>query len=384
MYFTLNRCRYVISSYMPLTILEDANIVVDGGKIVCIGECHGYNNYDRIDCREKVAAPAFGNAHIHTASILKYVGDLDLRRAITMAMINMASNGIAAFQSMDEEYIEIINAAKNIGLRVRAGPVIKSEKCESFNIEGVSYNLYSPIISIENLLEIDEEALKSCMENLLNKELDIQIPVSRTVEEVLKFKRRKGLLPVEYLARNNLLSGRVVLSHVNWISSWELESIVHYRPRVAICPYSDVLSGINGIPPIKTLLEKNVIVGIGTETFIHRGSSNMLKDISSIVALYRYSNTDIEVEQVMQLATQGSYSVMNINAGTIEVGREADIAILSVKRMKYSVHTKRVLPLIIHESYVDSTIVNGSIVWSVDEMDRYTRLLDSSRYPASI
>ncbi len=375
MYLTLSRCRYVIPSYVPLRMVEDADIVIDGGRIVCVGSCYGYYSHDKIDCREKVAAPAFGNAHIHVASILKYLDSLDPRKAIAIAIINMASNGIAAFQSIDSEYSIIVEAAKNIGLRVRAGPIIKDGRCE-FPDKDISYDLYSPIVSIENLLEVNEEMLEGCIKNLLNKNFDIQISVSRTVEETLKFKRRKGFFPIEYLVKNGLLSNRVVLSHINWVSSWELESIVYYKPKVVICPYSDALFSINGIPPIKTILERNVVIGIGTETFAYRGSSNILKDIASIVALYRYSNTNIEMEQAMHLATQGSYSIMNINAGTIETGREADIVVFDIRRLKYGLYNnKQILPLIIHESYVDLTTVKGNIVWSLDEVDKYMKFL---------
>uniref|UniRef100_A0A7C5UWI6 Amidohydrolase-related domain-containing protein n=1 Tax=Ignisphaera aggregans TaxID=334771 RepID=A0A7C5UWI6_9CREN len=252
MNLTLHQCRYIISSYSPLKILEDSDIVIDNGRVVCLGQCYGYRGYDKVDCKEKVVAPAFGNAHIHLYTILKVINEQNPYRALLIAILNMAANGIAAFQSMDENYKTVVEAAKSIGLRVKAGPIIKNKKCDEYiSIEKLGYRLYTPIISIENLLEVDEEVLESCIELLLNRNIDIQISVSRTIEETLKFKRIKKLFPVEYLVKKNLLSNKIILTHINWISSWELESIVYYRPRVVVCPYSDALSNINGLPPLK-------------------------------------------------------------------------------------------------------------------------------------
>lgn len=377
MYLILYRCRYVVSSYSPLKILEDSSIVVDGGTIVCAGECRGYSSYDRIDCREMVAVPAFGNAHVHIHTILKALNDRDLYKASLIAVLNMAANGIAAFQSIDRDYSVVVEAAKAVGLRVRAGPIIETGD-RAIQIESMGYDLYTPVVSIENLLEIDEGLVEYYIHNLLNRNIDVNISVSRTVEETLKFRREKGVFPVEYLAKKNLLSDKMMLSHINWVSSWELESIAYSRPRVIVCPYSDTLSGISGIPPIKPLLDKGVVVGVGTESFEYRYSSSMLIDVASIIALYRYSNTYIEVEQALNLATQGSYRAMNISAGTIDLGKEADIAILDIKKIKYYPYLKQTLPLLLYESHVDTTIVKGNIVWSIDEVDRYMRTLFKS------
>jgi len=377
MNLTLHQCRYIISSYSPLKILEDSDIVIDNGRVVCLGQCYGYRGYDKVDCKEKVVAPAFGNAHIHLYTILKVINEQNPYRALLIAILNMAANGIAAFQSMDENYKTVVEAAKSIGLRVKAGPIIKNKKCDEYiSIEKLGYRLYTPIISIENLLEVDEEVLESCIELLLNRNIDIQISVSRTIEETLKFKRIKKLFPVEYLVKKNLLSNKIILTHINWISSWELESIVYYRPRVVVCPYSDALSNINGLPPLKNLLDKEIVIGIGTDNFEYRYSVNMSKDISAIIALYRYSNIYIDVEQAMNIATQGSYNVMNINAGNIEVGKEADIIVFDIRRFKYGTFIKQSLPfLILYEGYIDTTIVNGNIVWSIDELDKYMKIL---------
>ena len=373
MYLILHRCRYVVSSYSPLKVLEDSSVVVDDGAIVCVGECRGYNGYDRIDCKERAAVPAFGNAHVHIHTILKTLNNCDLYKASLIAVLNMAANGIAAFQSIDKDYSVVVKAAKAIGLRVRAGPIIAGDK--SIQIEDVGHDLYTPIVSVENLLEIDEGLLEYHIHNLLNRNIDVNISVSRTIEEALKFKREKGVFPIEYLAKKNLLSNKIMLSHINWVSSWEVESIAYSRPRIVVCPYSDTLFGISGLPPIKPLLDRGVVIGIGTESFEHRYSSSMLSDIASIIALYRYSNTYIEIEQALDIATQGSYRAMNINAGAIDLGKEADIALFNIRKMKYYPHFKQIPPLLLYESHVDATMVKGNMVWSIDEVDRYMRIL---------
>lgn len=127
-------------------------------------------------------------------------------------------------------------------------------------------------------------------------------------------------------------SGKTVMAHCVHLSDKEMELLKRKQVYIAHCPESNINLS-SGIAPVRTFLQKNMHVGIGTDVAAGT-SANMLQAVRfAIQASKMYwrlcdeTKKPLSVEEAFYLATKGGGSFFG-RVGSFEAGYEYDAVVL--------------------------------------------------------
>ncbi|NPA97477.1 MAG: amidohydrolase family protein [Crenarchaeota archaeon] len=399
MSIALRKCRFVLIpiDYDHFSVLEHADIIVEDGRIACIGDrCEKPRGVDSIDCSEAVAIPAFGNAHTHAAmvSLRGYADDYELfewldvvwraerfidsdavRYGTRLACIEMSMGGVGAFQDMYYHPEVVAEEARRAGLRVRTGPIAGMHSLDLRPWLARSNHLFKPVINVHALYTLDRDVLEEAFENAKRFGVDVHIHLSETRREVYLVRRKFGYTPVEVLERMGWLSDRVVAVHLNWVTSWELQYLARSRAKAVICPVNGGKLAVGSFPPFREMIDAGIVTGMGSDGACSANRLSILTQVRTAILLYRlsYWDTRVRASNALYAATVGSYLAMGFEPPTMRVGAPADIAIISLRKpWMRPARSSRVLSEVAYsaeDSDVVTTIVGGRIVWSADRAE---------------
>lgn len=380
----LQNCRYLVTytSDNRLVVLEDVDVVVEDGVITGVGRNLDVpRGVDKLYLREHIVMPGLVNAHTHAAmTILRgYADDQelfdwlrkvwvveskltgnDVYLASRLAVYEMLFSGTTCFIDMYYYYEETVRAAKEVGLRVVAGPLCQDK---GLDIPGGD-EYFNPIVNVHSLYRVPLERVVKCFEHARRNGVRVHIHVSETRREVYETWSKTGKFPVELMDTYNLLDENTILVHLNWVTSWEVNTIAFRRAKVVVCPSSSMKLANSGFTPIHELQQAEVTVGLGTDGACSTNKLDILDEMRQLVLLYRhnYWDTRITAQQAFQVATINGYRIAGFKTGTIEPGSLADIVVLNLRK-PWMKPTANPLSLIVYtatRSDVDYVIVNGN------------------------
>ncbi len=374
-YYVLKNCRFALAWINgELKILENIDVVIEGDRVVeaCkSGECKsGTGYFDKIDCSSYILIPGLVNAHTHTPmSLLRgFYDDAELdawlnrmwsvekgltpeivRLGSELSIIEMLMSGTTAFVDMYFYPEETAEVAVKYGIRAALGPpfidvLLEPVKAENdvrnFTARFKGHELIKPILNVHSVYAVSEDTLlrvKSIKEEL---GLDLHIHVSETRHEVFEVKKRKGVFPVEYLAKLGLLDEKVQLVHLGWVTNWELRLIKDAKAKVTHAPTSNMKLATAGHFPMRELIDMNVLVTLGTDGPASNNCLDMFREMKNAVLLQRHSywNVDIKAYHAFKAATSNGYALFGLNGGCLDPGCIADFVLLDA-------HSPRLLPL---------------------------------------
>ncbi len=145
------------------------------------------------------------------------------------------------------------------------------------------------------------------------------------------FKKR----PMQYLMDCGWVGPQVSFVHCIDINQEEIEILARTKTNVVHCPISNARAprGDLGIAPIWEMLRAGVNVGVGVDGSAGNDSSNMLEELRWVRTLQgiRKQSTYLKAYDVLQMGTINAARLLNWEKaiGSIEEGKEADIAIFS-------------------------------------------------------
>jgi len=328
----LKNCRYVVASFNPLKIYEHIDIVFNGNKIVCLGTCKEYKDDEVIDCSKSIVFPAFASSHTH---INTPNGIDSVKEYYRTVLLLLLSHGVSAIQFMGENHRVVAKIARELGMRIATGPIIKTYGDLSSIDVYPQDELYRPIINIPSI-EIDENTFVKIIEFSKENSIDIYIPISEDLNNVFRFKKTRGVFPIEYLAKRSLLSSNMVLLHLNWVTSWEIEILNSNRSRVVICPYKDAFLRSRGLSPIVTVPSNNILIGFGLDTIENLRDTNIETAIITTLALYKNSYRDLQItmHMLLYMYSTTNYRILGFGENIVELGHKPDIAMIDIDILK--------------------------------------------------
>jgi len=207
----------------------------------------------------------------------KFVSPSFVYKNTKKAILEMRKNKIRAFNDMYFFEREVARAAKETKIKVVIGEALMD----------------FPTPSAKNFLEglkITEELLKKfkndsyikvavaphsiytvSKENLiLAKKLAGQykalyhIHLAETKFEFEQCQKKNNTTPVGYLNKLGILDEKTILAHCVWLKNKDIEILAKKKARVVHCPLSNLKLG-SGIAPVSKMLEKGVLVSLGTD-----------------------------------------------------------------------------------------------------------------------
>src|SRR5207244_4353897 len=115
-------------------------------------------------------------------------------------------------------------------------------------------------------------------------------------------------------------------------------AIVASRSPVAHCPASNAKLG-HGIAPLDELLAAGIVVGLGSDSMASNNRMDLLEEARLALFAQRIrlgSSETPDANDVLEMATAGGAQALGLgdSIGTLEVGKQADLAAFALDRTR--------------------------------------------------
>jgi cytosine/adenosine deaminase-related metal-dependent hydrolase len=187
-------------------------------------------------------------------------------------------------------------------------------------------------------------------------------------EDVRYAKQTFGVTPFEFIEKVGLAGSRSLFAHMVWLSEPEIRRVARTKSNVAHCPSSN-LKLASGIPHIPELLHEGANVGLGCDGAPCNNSYDMIREmkLAAVIQKGRLLNPlTMPAATVLEMATINGARAMGIGseAGSIQVGKKADLVLVNLKK-PHLVPRRDIVSTLVYSamgSDVDSVMVDGNFV----------------------
>ena len=170
--------------------------------------------------------------------------------------------------------------------------------------------------------------------------------------------------PLKLMEDCGFTGADVWYAHGIFFNDDELDFLAKTGTGVAHCPSSNMRLG-SGICRVREMLDRGVPVGLAVDGSASNDASDMLGEARQALLLQRirYGSAGIGAREVINLATEGGARLLGYKeAGRIETGALADIALFDVMKLEYAGALSDPAAALLFSGYnhgVDHLIVNG-------------------------
>jgi cytosine/adenosine deaminase-related metal-dependent hydrolase len=376
--------RYHASWVLPVASrpVRDGWVLVERGRIVAIGHrAVSTDGTTEVDLGEVAILPGLVNAHTHLE--LSYLRDqvppsssfVSWVRSIVSARRQPDSNAPAVVQAIEEAIQEAIASGSAIvgdvsNTLTTFGPLTRSRLAAVVFYEVIRFNAPDPVALVERARQrIDELAQTErvraslaahapysvaplvfrAMRQVVDRDpfAPCSVHLSESAEEVEFIARGlgpwrafleevgawddtwvpPGVSPVQYLANNGFLDGRVLAVHGVHTTPADRVRLAARGTTLVTCPRSNGHTGA-GTPPISEFYRSGVRVAVGTDSLASVPDLNLFLEIAAM----RDLAPDVPASALLASATVEGARALGFDAdyGTIEPGKQARLLAVSV------------------------------------------------------
>ena len=378
-------------------------LIVDD-KISQIDEDIDESNADKIiDASDKILMPGFVNTHTHISmSLLRGIADdLELDTWLNdhiwpmeahlseeycyigalLGACEMIKSGTTTFSDMYFYMDGVARAVDEIGMRG-----VLSYGMIDFGIEEKRENEFKENISLikkhnntadgritarfgpHSIYTASVDLLERVRKEADKYNVGIHIHMNETLKEINDSKENNdGKRPFELLDSIGFLGDDVVAAHCVWLDDAEIKLIKDNGVYASHNPCSNMKLA-SGAAPVAELLSQGICVGLGTDGASSNNNLDMFDEMKFAALLGKVSTLNPKVltaEEVLNMATINGAKALNIDAGTIEVGKKADIILVDANSPNMTPMSNTLSSNLVYSangSNVDTTICNGRIL----------------------
>jgi len=394
-----------------LSVYEPGALAIQGDHILAVGNevniCEQFSSMLTMDCQGKVLMPGLINAHTHAAMTLlrgladdlrldvwlmgymmpverQFVSSDFVRLGTKLACAEMIRSGITCFADMYYFEDDAAQATAEAGLRaVCAQTVLKFpgpdardyeealEKTRIFLEKWHGHPLIQPAVGPHSPYTCTQDILHSAAS--LAKEFDVPflIHLSETRQEVENCRKEHGMPVIPYVKKQDIFDAKILAAHCVHVDEGEIKTLLHHKAGVAHNPSSN-LKLASGFAPISKMLEAGLKVGIGTDGPASNNDLDMFEEIRLAAFLSKGTSGDpttLPAPMALTMATRMGAEAIQVGAiaGSLEVGKRADLILVDNSRVHNSPRFKREPEAIYsqlvystHASDVSDVMVNGT------------------------
>jgi 5-methylthioadenosine/S-adenosylhomocysteine deaminase len=265
-----------------------------------------------------------------------------------LASIEMIRAGTTCCQNLDVAAPGILQAWAEIGLR-GVGAITLADDWIPADVMTSSDRLKQSVLdylghwhdpSGRITIHLGPSAPFLCSDDLLRwtqemaetRDLGIHIHVNETAQEVSDSLHQYSERPVERLARLGLLSSRLSAVHCVHVDAAEVELLARHGATAVHCPKSNMKLA-DGIMPWPAMKRAGVQVALGNDGCASNGLLDMWEEMRAAALLAAVGANDpaaITTADVFRAATGGGAQACRVDAGQLDPGRLADIAIVDL------------------------------------------------------
>ncbi len=389
-------------------VMEKGNILIENDRITAVAEADQKitSATTVISGQGKVVIPGLINAHNHAAMSLfrSYADDYplmewlekkifpaeaklepeDIYWGAMLAMLEMIRGGTTTFVDMYFYMEQTAQACLESGMRAMLSQVFIGENAvPGFNsLEDVKSftEQWNNAASGRITTILGPHAPYTCSPEFLQKVLKvtedtrplIHIHLSESRQEVEQSINDYNKTPVAVMQDIGMFERDVLAAHCVHITDEDIEILASNKVGIAHNPGSNLKLG-NGIAPLTKLLDKDALVGLGTDGAASNNNLDMFEEIRLAALLqkgFNESPVSITAEQALSLATSsGARALQKDDIGVIEAGKKADLAILNFNHPHLQPESDPVANIVYSAaaSDVETVIVDGKVLFNKGE-----------------
>jgi len=404
----------------PDMTIETADVLVDAeaGEILAVDEpaaidddpdLPNVENADRtLDAEGDLVVPGLINAHTHVAmTLLRGLADdkpldawlqediwpveaeltpEDVRAGADLGILEMIRSGTTTFSDMYFHVDRIAEAVDDAGIRAVLGhtaiTVGKDENAAAADVrdsidvaaelDGAADGRISTTLQPHSLTTVSEDALDTFAESAENSAKLLHFHANETTDEVDPIVEEQHERPLAYADELGLLRSDAALAHCVHVDESELDLLAERGTGVVHCPASNMKLA-SGMAPVQAMLDRDIPVAIGTDGAASNNDLDVfdeLRDAAMIGKLAADDAAAVPAEDAVRMATAGGADVLGIDAGRIEPGAAADLAVIDLD----AAHLTPEHDLVSHLAYaargsdVRHTVCDGQVLMADREV----------------
>lgn len=201
----------------------------------------------------------------------------------------------------------------------------------------------------------------------------IHTHASENRTECALVEQETGLRNINYLDSVGVSGRYVALAHCVHLSNEEIRILQSTGTNVVHCPSSNLKLG-SGIAPVTKLLAEGVSVSLGADGAACNNRLDMFTEMRTAALLQKalHGPEVLPANQVLRMATIEGARALGLEAeiGSLEVGKRADVAVVSLDRLHTSPQADIVSSLVYaaEASDVRSVVIDGRVVMGDREL----------------
>ena len=351
-----------------------------------------------LDAEGKILAPAFYNAHTHSAmSIMRGLADdlrlevwlnehiwpfeaklteEDVRRGVRLAAEEMIRSGTVFFNDMYWMPDIALQVADEMGLRAVIGPCLISNPLAAFTRadeleEAYRHVRHKDLLSIAHaphaVYSTDERLLRETAEKARTDGRFIHVHASETRAEVDGCLKAHGKTPVAWLDQCGLVTERTILAHCVHLTDDDIRIIRERRAVVVHNPCSNYKLCSGQFDFRRVYEQGECRVALGTDGCASNNNLSFFDEMKLAALNAKIQSGDPEcgrATDILRIATRGGAEAFGLDAGEIAVGKLGDAILLdpAVPALNPLRNLASSLVYAADTSCVDSVICNGRIL----------------------
>ena len=376
------------------------NIYLDKNRISYIGNDHKQADLV-ISGQNKVVLPTLVNGHTHAAMTLLrgYADDMYLQPWLTqkiwpleakltesdvywgakLACLEMIKSGTTLFNDMYWHFAGTARAVEEMGIRaVLSFPLIdfgnaqkREEQRQTVESLYFSARQLSPRIQVaiapHAIYTASPEAIRWAHQFAMQHNLMLHIHLSETEQEVKDSLRDYQLRPVEHLESLGVLGPHLVAAHCVWLNDHELDILQNRRVNLAHNPVANLKLAVGEMFRYPEIHQRGIKVCIGTDGCASNNNLDMFEQLKFAALLQKWKANDPTVlpcHEVWDLATSQAHQIFGVDAGTIGVGKLADLMLIDLRQPQLTPRHDIISNLVYAAGggVVDTVICDGKIL----------------------
>ncbi|HDP73481.1 MAG TPA: amidohydrolase [Candidatus Woesearchaeota archaeon] len=403
----LKNCRFVITQDSSRKILENVDLHIEDGKIKSISKPGKKKPGDYIDCSDKIILPGLTNAHTHIAMTLfrgfedglelnDWLGKINpieekltpklISLSAELGIMEMLSKGVASFVDMCYPFKETYLVSGKYGIRSVLGPGFSDKSFKEAitfakSLLKLKSAFFRPSLSHQSIYTCSEKTLLMARDFARKHNIKLNIHAAETRKEVLECYKKNRMFVIEYLDSLGLLDNSI-LAHCGWITKGEARIIAEKSAVVVHNPVSNMKLATGAFFPYTELSLQNVPIALGTDSAASNNSLGMFDEMKAMCLLNKNNSWDASLakaQDALDSATIHGASATGFANGSIELGKEADLAAISAKSLELMPLRKdSLLGNLVYSfnSYVDFTMIAGKIVFDKAMLPEWLKRAD--------
>ncbi len=351
---------------------------------------------EEIDCEGNLLMPGFKDAHTHSAmTLMRSLADElplqewletkifpleakltaeDIYEFTRLAALEYVSSGITAIFDMYIMPDAVAKACQDMGIRcvLVSGLNNFTSSIAQTEAEFLKWNNKDSLISYQLGCHAEYTCDRKLLEELAELAHKYQAPIymhmSETVKEVEECIKRYGVTPPQLMKSLGLFDFGGGIYHGVHLSETDMEILKNKNVAVVTNPASNSKLS-SGMAPIKTLLDKDIPIAIGTDGASSNNCLDMFREMYLVSAFSNLRENDaasVKAAEILKMATVNGAKIMGLkDADILAEGKYADLILIDLKQPNMQPIHNIVNNLVYSGSKINVklTMINGNILY---------------------